>query len=70
MLTTMAAGLFILPFVLFSATGGQLADKFAKDKVIRIIKIVEIVIGLFGLVSLLTGSMPLSFITLFALGAQ
>ena len=39
-------GIFILPFVLFSATAGQLADRFAKDALIRFIKNLEIAIML------------------------
>ena len=38
MLVTMAAGVFILPFFLFSATAGQFADKHDKAKLARIIK--------------------------------
>ncbi len=41
-LTTASAGIFILPFFLFSATAGQIADKFEKSRVIRIIKFIEI----------------------------
>lgn len=63
-LITIVAGLFILPFFLFSATAGQIADKFEKSFLIRIIKIVEIVLmimtaaafhfmSLWGLVALL-----------------
>src|SRR4029079_1859188 len=37
LLTNLAAGIFILPFVLFSATAGQIADKFEKSAIIRII---------------------------------
>jgi 1-acyl-sn-glycerol-3-phosphate acyltransferase len=40
----MAAVLFILPFFLFSATAGQLADKYDKAMLIRWIKALEIVI--------------------------
>ena len=36
--------LFILPFLLFSATSGQLADKFDKTRVIRFVKNLEIAI--------------------------
>jgi len=43
-LVTMALGLFILPFFLFSATAGQIADKFNKAKLIQIIKFCEILI--------------------------
>ncbi|MCB2016347.1 MAG: MFS transporter [Hydrogenophaga sp.] len=34
--------LFILPFLLFSATSGQLADKFPKERLIRFVKNLEI----------------------------
>ena len=36
--------LFILPFLLFSATSGQLTDKYEKTKIIRFVKNLEIVI--------------------------
>ena len=70
LLVTLAAGLFILPFVLFSALGGQLADKFPKHRVIRIIKLAEIAIALLGAAAILSGSIVLSFMVLFALGTQ
>ena len=38
------AGLFILPFVLFSATAGQLADKYDKARVMRAVKSLEVLI--------------------------
>ena len=38
--------LFILPFVLFSATSGQLADKYPKEGLIRTVKTLEIAIML------------------------
>lgn len=37
-LVNLAAGLFILPFVLFSATAGQIADKYDQAALIRAIK--------------------------------
>ncbi len=43
-LVTVAAGTFILPFFLFSATAGQLSDKFEKSRLIRLIKLAEILI--------------------------
>src|SRR4051812_38094232 len=42
LLVTAAAGIFILPFFLFSATAGQIADKFEKSRLIRIIRFIEI----------------------------
>ncbi len=41
---TITAGVFILPFFLFSATAGQLADKYEKSRSIRIIKAFEVAI--------------------------
>ncbi len=38
--------LFILPFLLFSATAGQIADKYDKTRVIRLVKSLEIAIML------------------------
>ena len=69
-LVTAATGIFILPFILFSAMGGQLADKYPKHLLIRRIKTAEMGIALLGFASLLSGSLILSFITLFALGTQ
>lgn len=44
LLNNLIPGLFILPFVLFSATSGQLADKFEKGKMARYVKLLEIAI--------------------------
>lgn len=41
-LATLLPGLFILPFFLFSATSGQIADKFEKSSVARAVKVFEI----------------------------
>ena len=43
-LANVAGALFILPFLLFSALAGQLADKYEKSYLIRRIKLVEIVL--------------------------
>ncbi len=69
-LVTIATAIFILPFILFSALAGQYADKYPKNKVIRVVKLVEIGVAVLGAVSLISGSLSLSFVTLFALGAQ
>src|SRR5947208_303605 len=47
-LVNIAAAVFIAPFVLFSATSGQLADKFEKSQLIRLIKLFEIAIMVLG----------------------
>ena len=43
-LITVVAGLFILPFFLFSSLAGQISDKYEKSRLIRIIKLVEIIL--------------------------
>jgi len=43
-MVNLAGGLFILPFFLFSATAGQLADKYDKARIIRLVKVLEIAI--------------------------
>lgn len=48
MLVTVLPGIFILPYFLFSATAGQLADKYEKSLIIRIVKICEIAIMVFA----------------------
>ena len=48
LLVNLCAGLFILPFFLFSATAGQLADKYEKAMLTRWVKIFEIVIMIVG----------------------
>lgn len=69
-LITVVAGLFVLPFFLFSATAGQLADKYEKSFLIRIIKFVEIVLMVLTAFSFLTKSLWLLIILLFFMGAQ
>src|SRR5690349_18916505 len=44
LLANLAAGIFILPFFLFSATAGQLADKYDKAMLARLVKVLEIAI--------------------------
>ena len=74
-----ATALFVLPFVLFSATSGQLADMRDKTKIIRWIKYAEIIImaaGAAGLMLAAKGMMvesvaiPLMFAALFAMGVH
>src|SRR3954464_4573840 len=67
-LTNLAAGIFILPFVLFSASAGQLADKYENSTIIRIIKAVEIGIMVIAAAGLLLTNLALLFVALFLLG--
>ena len=66
----LAAGLFILPFFLFSATAGTLADKFEKSRLIRIVKLGEIAVAALAGIALYLESVPALFAVLFLLGVQ
>jgi len=59
---------FILPFMLFSATAGQLADKYEKSALIRWIKVFEIAIMLIGFAGFAMPSIALLFTALALLG--
>lgn len=69
-LVTLAAGVFVLPFVLLTPLGGDLADKYDKAHVIRWIKVAEILIVLCGIAGLILNSIHILMFVLFALGAQ
>ncbi len=69
-LVNMAAGLFIIPFFLFSALAGQLADKYEKSVIIRRIKLAEIFIMLGGVAALWYNEIWLMMAVLFAMGTQ
>lgn len=65
MMVAIAAGLFILPFFLFSATAGQVVDKYEKSWLARKIKLIEIALMAccalgFYLQSILSGSSEMS----------
>ncbi len=66
----LAALLFILPFFLFSATAGQIADRFGKAELIRKIKLGEIAIMLFAGAGFYLDSIPLLLFCLFLMGTQ
>jgi len=70
LLINLCAGLFILPFFLFSALCGQIADKVEKSQLIRKIKLAEIVIMSCGVVALTLDSLPLMIGVLFLMGTQ
>lgn len=69
-LVAIAAGLFILPFFLFSAIAGQLADKYEKTRMIRWIKLAELPCMIFGALSFVMGSEYMMLAALFLLGVQ
>ena len=69
-LTNLAAGLFILPFFLFSATAGQLADKYDKAWLSRLVKLLEIVIIGVAALGFYLHSLSVLLAALFLLGLQ
>ncbi|MEI8396027.1 MAG: acyl-[ACP]--phospholipid O-acyltransferase [Rhodospirillaceae bacterium] len=69
-LVTAAAGLFILPFFLLSATAGQLSDRYEKTGLIRWIKLAEVGVALLAVGALTLASVPLMLTVLFLFGVQ
>ena len=65
-----AAGLFVLPFFLFSAMAGQFADKYEKSRLIRGVKLLEIAVALLAGAALFLQSLTLMLVVLFLLGLQ
>ena len=69
-LANIAGALFILPFFLFSATAGQLADKYEKCGLMRRIKILEIVLMAIAAWAFVRQSYATLFVMLFLMGCQ
>lgn len=70
LMINVCAGLFILPFFLFSATSGQLADKHEKSKLIRLIKMMEVGIMIIATVGFTLPSLPWLLLALFLMGVH
>ncbi|HSG21756.1 MAG TPA: MFS transporter [Azonexus sp.] len=68
LLANLAAGVFILPFFLFSATAGQLADKYDKAMLARLVKVLEMVIMGVAAAGFFLHSLPVLMGALFLLG--
>lgn len=66
----LAAGLFILPFFLFSAHAGTIADNMDKAKLIRRLKLIELVIMSCAATAIMTQSAILMLVLLFMTGTQ
>lgn len=69
-LNNLAALLFILPYFIFSATAGQLADKYERSQLVRLLKIAEILIMLIGSAGFLLGNLWLLLLALFLMGTH
>jgi 1-acyl-sn-glycerol-3-phosphate acyltransferase len=69
-LVNLAGAVFIAPFVVLSATGGQLADKYDKAPLIRYIKLFEVAIMVVGLAGFWLRSLALLFVALALMGVH
>ena len=70
LLTNIAAGLFILPYVLFSGVAGQLADRFDKTLVLKVVKAAEIVIMAIAALGFAARSIEVLLGALFLMGVH
>jgi len=70
LVANLAAGLFILPFVLFSAFAGKLADRYDKSIVIRGVKLAEVGIMLIASAGFYMTSLPLLLASIFLMGCH
>jgi 1-acyl-sn-glycerol-3-phosphate acyltransferase len=66
--TNLAPALFIIPFFLFSATAGQLAEKFEKTRIVRYVKLFEIAAMTLAAVGFYTHNTVLLLVVLFLMG--
>lgn len=66
----LAAGLFILPFFLFSAHAGLIADNMDKALLIQRLKLLEVIIMCCGALAIVTQSYLLMLVLLFLMGTQ
>lgn len=64
------SAIFIVPFVLFSATSGQIADKYDKATLARLVKSFEILVMLIGGAGFVLHSAPLLYVCTFLMGVH
>lgn len=64
----LASALFILPFFLFSATSGQLSERFDKSKLAQAVKWMEIAIMLVASIGFVYQNIPLLLVCVFGMG--
>ena len=70
LLVNVVAGLLILPFFLFSATAGTLADHYEKSRLIRYVKLGEIAVAVFAVAALYVQNVTALLAVVFLLGVQ
>ncbi len=67
-LVALSGGIFILPFFFLSATSGQIADRFEKTMLVKLIKKIEIFIAILAVWGLFQKNYPLLLFVLFLFG--
>ncbi len=70
LLVPLAGGVFIFPFFIFSATAGQIADRFEKSTVIRMTKVTELIFMVLASLGFYLNNFYLLMAVLFFMGAQ
>ncbi len=70
LLASVATGVFIAPFFLFSALAGQIADAWERSRLVRWVKVAEVGIMALGLAGFLAQSIPLLLCALFLMGVH
>src|ERR1700733_628325 len=66
----LVGALFAIPFILFSLAGGYFADRYSKRTVTIGTKLFEIGVGLFAIVALATGNLPMEAAAVFLISTQ
>lgn len=69
-LVAVAAALFILPYFLFSALSGQLADRFPRHRIAHLVKLAEIILMVLALIGFMLESTGLLMVVLFLMGTH
>lgn len=67
-LVTIAGGVLIIPFLLFSAIGGEIADKYDKGLVAERLKLAEIGAAIVAIIGMALSSITILMIALFLFG--
>lgn len=69
-LNNIAALLFILPYFIFSATAGQIADKYERSQLVRFLKAAEIGIMVLATIGFFLGNLWVLLLALFLMGTH
>ncbi|MDR2018941.1 MAG: acyl-[ACP]--phospholipid O-acyltransferase [Syntrophobacterales bacterium] len=70
LITSLAVGLFMLPFLLFSALAGEITDKYRKDLIFKILKLCEVIIVSLAVCGFVVQNPIMLLAVLFLMGAH